>query len=386
MPRKKKEGVEKVDSVVDDRGEILKTLMKQAQKSYGKGAMGFASDFLYKDDHRITTGILSLDRALGGGLPVGRISMIYGPRSSSKTTTFLRSVGRSQRMCSRCWTQAFPLWTPHYDQLEPACACGEYRKTVAAWLDVEGVWDELWSKRFLNIEELILARPDAGEETVDIADSLLRSSAVDIICIDSIAFMTPLAEIERSAADKGMGEQARLVGSMMRKFVSGVNKISNQEGRRPTIWFTNQIRQKTGVVFGNPEVVSGGLAQGFATSTETRTSPRKYKMDEETGEPLSVDMRHKNEKNKTAPAKMEGEYTLILKDTEVKKMGDVKDEDYGIKIGSQLGLVEVGRGWAEYKGTKYDGKSVLERHWMTNPAEYEEFKAEVLDTLKVLRQ
>jgi recombination protein RecA len=173
---------------------------------------------------------------------------------------------------------------------------------------------------------------------------------------------------------------------MMRKFVSGVNAISNQEGRRPTIWFTNQIRQKTGLVFGNPEVVPGGFAQGFATSTETRTAPKKYKMDDETGEPLSVEMKHRNEKNKTAPAKMEGEYTLILKDTEVKRMGAVKDEDYGIKVGAQLGLVEIGRGWAEYKGVKYDGKSVLERHWMTHPDEYEAFKAEVLSTLRVLRQ
>lgn len=395
MPRRKKEdsvndssvddtGVS--DSSVDDRDEQLAAYFKQAEKNYGKGAVQFAIDHGHQNIHRITTGILPLDISLGGGLPVGRVSMFYGPKSSSKTTCFLRSAGRAQRMCSNCWTPAFPIWNVNTQGMTPKCECGDYRKVNIAWLDVEGVWDSAWSRRFMDVNRIVFSAPETGEQACDIADSLLRSGTVDIIVIDSVAFMTPVAEIEKSAAEPTMGTQARLLGNMFRKLVSGTNAVSQRDGRRPTVWFTNQIRNKIGVMFGNPETVPGGYAQGFATSTETRMSPGKYEEDKETGIITGVVMKLRNEKNKTGVAKMEGEYKLVLHDTEVKKMGDVYDEDYALKMGQQTGLVELGRGRAStvWNGMEFDGRSLLERHWMLHRDQYEAFKFKLINHVRTV--
>jgi recombination protein RecA len=371
---------------VDDRDEQLAAFFKQAEKNYGKGAVQFAVDHGHEEIARVTTGILPLDISLGGGLPIGRVSMFYGPKSSSKTTCFLRSAGRAQRMCSNCWTAAFPIWKVDTSGMKPKCACGEYRKVNIAWLDVEGVWDVNWSRKFLDVNRLVWSAPETGEQTCDIADTLLRSGTVDIIVIDSVAFMTPVAEIERSAADPTVGTQARLLGNMFRKLVSGTNSVSLRDGCRPTVWFTNQIRHKVGVMFGNPETVPGGYAQGFATSTETRMSPGKSHDDKETGLPMYVEMRIRNEKNKTAVAKMEGEYKLIMRDTQVKKVGDVQDEDYALKLGQQTGLVEVGRGRGNtvWNGMEFDGKSLLERHWMLNRDDYEMYKTQLMKHIRTV--
>jgi len=249
MAKKSKEEVAS-KKVSDDRDEQLSAYFKQAEKNYGKGSVQFAIDHGHDSMPRVTTGILPLDVSLGGGLPIGRISMFYGPKSSSKTTCFLRAAGRAQRMCSSCWTPAFPIWSVDVEGLEPNCECGEYRKVNIAWLDVEGVWDAVWSRRFLDVSRLVFSSPETGEVACDMADSLLRSGAVDIVVIDSVAFMTPMAEIERSASEPTMGTQARLLGNMFRKLVSGTNAVSQRDGRRPTVWFTNQIRMKIGVMFG----------------------------------------------------------------------------------------------------------------------------------------
>jgi len=385
MPKKKKKEVEKdpkkEQKVVDDRAEQLQALYKAAKKKGVK--IGYANEYQWGHIPRVTTGVLSLDRSLGGGLPVGRISMFYGPKSSSKTTAFLRAAGRAQRMCSTCWTPAFPIWTPNYEPQEPKCACGEYRQCIVAWCDVEGVWDKKWSERFLNVDDLVFSQPETGEQASDIAHTLVSSGSVDIVVVDSIAFMTPFVELEKSAAEKTVGEQARLIGNTMRRLVSSTNSICQREGRRPSVWFTNQIRMKVGVMFGNPETVSGGLAQGFATSCETRMSPGKYERNTDTDTTLAAIMKFRNEKNKTGPAKMEGEYKLILAKSEVKNVGDVMDEQYARKLGEAAGLVKVGRGRAatEYDGVEYDGVSLLERHWMLHPGEYEMYKARLLETL-----
>jgi len=373
---------EEVVAAVDDREEQLALLFKHAAKNYGKGMVQFARDFSYKEVTRITTGILALDYILGGGLPVGRVSLFYGPKSSSKTTAFLRAAGRAQRMCSSCWTPAYPIWTPRYEQREPSCACGNYRQANVAWLDVEGVWDHTWSSRFMNVDHLILSQPETGEQACDITDSLLRSGAVDVIVIDSVAFMEPIAEIEKSAGESTMGEQARLLGKMFRKVVSGINALAARDGRRPTVWFTNQIRHKVGVMFGSPETVPGGFAQGFATSTETRMSPGKYEKDE-TGRTKSVTMKIRNEKNKCGPAKMEGEYILVLKETEFKHTGEIADENYAVKLGQQVGLVNVGRGKQPTvcDGFEYETKAHLVEHWMSEQQDYEDFKTKLLQHL-----
>lgn len=384
MAKKKQEAEKDVKAeakVVDDRLEQLQALYKALKKK--KIQIGYAKDYRWGHIARISTGILGLDRSLGGGLPVGRISMFYGPKSSSKTTAFLRAVGRAQRMCSNCWTPAFPIWTPDFKKQSPKCACKEYRKCIVAWSDVEGVWDEQWSKRFLNIDDLVFSQPETGEQASDIAHTLVASGSVDITIIDSIAFMVPFAELEKSASEKTVGEQARLIGNTMRRLVATTNAVGQREGRRPTIWFTNQIRMKIGVMYGNPEIVPGGYAQGFATSTETRMSPGKYLKEEDTGKTLAAIMKFRNEKNKTGAAKMEGEYKLILAKTETKRLGDVQDESYARKLGQAAGLVQVGSGRQPtvYDGVEYDGVSLLERHWMLNPGEYEVYKAKLLEKL-----
>jgi recombination protein RecA len=386
MAKKKDDEKPEKVKIADDRDEQLGLIFKQAEKEYGKGAVQFAIDHGHENMSRITTGVLPLDVSLGGGLPVGRVSMFYGPKSSSKTTCFLRSLGRAQRMCSNCWTAAFPIWRVDVSGLKPKCECGQYRKVNAAWLDVEGVWDEVWSRKFLDIERVVFSSPETGEQACDIADSLLRSGAVDIIVIDSVAFMTAVAEIERSSTEQTMGTQARLLGTMFRKLVSGTNAVNQRDGRRPTVWFTNQIRMKIGVMFGNPETVPGGYSQGFATSTETRFSAGKYAEDKETKIVTSAEMKFRNEKNKTAVAKLEGEYKLVLHDTEVKKVGDVIDEDYAMKMGAQCGLIEFGRGRAAtiWEGKEFDGRSLLERHWMINRDEYEAFKLKLLNHVRTV--
>ena len=140
MAKKKKE-VE-----ADSRNEQLAALFKVVDKKFGKGSIRYAKDINIGDIKRIGTGIITLDRALGGGLPIGRISNFYGPKSSGKTTNLLRAAGRAQRMCSNCWTPAFQIWTPDYTDRKPECECGNYRRTMIGWIDVEGVWDEVWSK------------------------------------------------------------------------------------------------------------------------------------------------------------------------------------------------------------------------------------------------
>ena len=243
-PEEKAEGQE-------SREERLAALFKAAAKKSGAGSLGFAKEFKFKVVPRISTGVLGLDYALGGGMPVGRISMYFGHKSSSKSTTLLRTIGNAQKMCSNCWTRFKSV--PAKKEKDPpvvTCGCGEPRETVVAYLDVEGAWDHKWSSIFLDPSKLVFSQPETAEQTIDTADALLRSGAVDIIVIDSVAFMTPMSEIDNSSEKASVGVQARLIGDAMRKFVSGINKMAQEEGRRPTIWLTNQIRMKVGIMFG----------------------------------------------------------------------------------------------------------------------------------------
>lgn len=370
------------DAVVDQderasRATEIASLFKAASKKYGDGVIGYAKDFRFKNVMRIPSGIFPLDYALGGGWPVGRVSMAYGTKSSSKSTTFLRSVGNAQKMCSDCWTKIKTV------NGKTSCSCGNNRPTVTLWLDVEGVWDHKWASRFLDTDQVILSQPATAEETIDIGDSFLRSGKVDIIVIDSIAFMTPFTEIERSSSEPTVGVQARLVGNQMRKFVSGINEIGRSDGRRPTVFLTNQIRMKVGVMYGNPETISGGLAQGFATSVEARMSSGKYTMDDVSGKPMYVEMKSRIEKNKTASGtKMESEWLMYLMKTDVKDVGQVKDEDFVLKMAEKTGLIDAEPGHRYiWNGQSFHGASTLEKYWMTHPDEYEELKEQLMNVL-----
>jgi recombination protein RecA len=280
---------------------------------------------------RIPTGIFALDYALGGGFPAGRVNTVYGQKSSAKTTTLLKAIGQAQTLCAICFTL-----------LEGGCKCGENRDAVAAFIDIEGTFEKSWAEAHgVQMDRLLISRPEYAEQGLDIAEAMLRSNECDILVIDSIAFLTAMKEIEESTEKDLVGTQARLLGKGIRKFVSALNQMANENaGRKPTIFLVNQIRQKVGLIFGNNEVQPGGMAPGFAASTETKFWSGKYKIDDDTKRTLSAEMNFRVEKNKTSAARMEGTFTLILAETATKKMGAVYDEDFLISMGEQIGLVE----------------------------------------------
>jgi recombination protein RecA len=367
----------------DPREALLKKLFVDSHKKYKGKLLEYATDVKIEGGvPRITTGVLPQDLAIGGGLPIGRISLYYGHKSTSKTANLLRAAGMAQRYCSNCWTPAYPLWVRDYSGMNPKCSCGDYRRAIVAWIDVEGAWEDDWYSRFIVPELIVKSQPSVGEQAIDICDTLLRSHAADIIIIDSIAFLAPSDELEKSAGDIQPGSQARLMGKAIRKFVSGINEIANQEGKRPTFWFINQIRMKIGVMFGNPETKPGGLAQGFAAGIEVRTRGGKYKMDDDTGKPISVEMGGVVKKNKTAPSNMEFTYKMVCMDTPIKRMGDVIDEPWAVQKGIDLGLIEKPTERTHIYGEhKFVGKSQVDKFFMENREEYWAYKERLLPLL-----
>ena len=362
-----------------NRAAKLSALFKSANKTYGKNTLYSSEDYKFKSLHVIPTGITPLDYALGGGLPVGRISLFYGHKSTAKTTNILRIIGNAQKLCSDCWSYILPK-TP--DSEETSCSCGKKRKMVVAWLDVEGVWEDKWAKKFVTMgEDLLLSQPTSAEQTIDLAYAALKSE-VDIIVIDSIAFMTSNKEQENSAEEVTVGIQARLMGNAMRRFVSVTNQIGKETGRRPTIIMTNQIRQKVGVMYGSNETVPGGLAAGFATSVEIKTSVGKYVTDDSIGgKTVSVTNYAKVEKNKMSVPKMEAEWEVQLLDTDLRRAGDIIDEGWSFTMGERAGLISVAPQNIECEGKRFRGRSLLETYWTENPSDYYNFRIKLMAKL-----
>jgi len=344
-------------------------LVKQIKKKHGEAALLRASEFKVQDVPRIPTGIFDFDYGLGGGFPVGRVSTLYGPKSSAKTTIFLKAIKNAQNMCSTCYT--------FIDGDSGKCRCGEMREFVIAFLDVEGALDVRWARDLgVDTERLLIDIPEYAEAALDIGEALLRSGEVDILVTDSLAFLTPQKEIESSIEKDLMGAQPRLIGKGVRKFLAAMNGVGKDTGRRPTVWFTNQIRMKLGVMFGNPETQPGGYAPGFAASIEVRCSSKKYEIDAKLKKPLWVEMGFKVEKNKVFGAKIAGEYRLMLSSTDDRKPGDVADEDSMIAWGEQLGIITRQGGYNCLDRT-FRIKGDLERALITDP----KFKQELRDTL-----
>ena len=326
----------------DSRDRLTKLLaselMAKIHKKHGGSILMRASDFKVQERPRISTGIFPLDYALGGGFPVGLVSTLFGNKSSSKTTTFLRSISNAQKMCSTCYKYLTDeAW---------GCRCKVPRDFVIAYMDVEGTLDIPWAKSLgVDTDKMIISIPEYAEQTFDISEALVRSGECDILVIDSIAFLTPQKEIEESIEKDQMGIQPRIVGRGIRKFIAAVNGVGNESGRRPTVWFTNQIRQKLGIMFGNPDVQPGGNAPGFAAATETKVSAGKYEMDDVTKKPLAVEINFRVEKNKTSGAKMEGTYRMYTSDTSLKKKGDIDDDAQIVSHAERIGLVHRDGGY-----------------------------------------
>lgn len=362
---------------------LASELMEQIRKKHGKSILMRASDFNIKKVPRIPSGIFLLDYALGGGFPAGRVNVVYGKKSASKTTTVLKSIAQAQQMCGNCWTFPERAETTDPDSGEISvkigkCVCKNFREVVAAYVDVEGTWDAQWATTLgVDTSRLMLSVPDYAEQGLDIADALLRSGNVDVLALDSIAFLTPSKEIEESIEKDMMGVQPRIVGRGIRKFVSAINTVGNETGRRPTIFLTNQIRMMLGVMFGNPETTPGGMAPGFAASVELKLWSGKYEMDEVTGKPLYADMNFRVEKNKTSSAKMEGAFRIILMDSETKKKGEIYDEDGMLSLAEKVGILEKDGGKWRCLGKEFNAKSQVERALLLE----KDFKAKLRTTL-----
>jgi recombination protein RecA len=365
------------DSSKDRIARLLSgDVVKAIRKEYGANSVLRASDTGLHRRPRLPSGIFPIDHALGGGWPAGQIQSLWGHKSSGKTTVVLRSIGEALKLCAICWGRP-----------GSTCQCGsKFRHPVAAFIDSEGTLDLDWGVRQgVPKDALIVSTPDSGEQAIDIADALLRSGDLDILAMDSLAFLVPEKEITESVKKETIGVQARLVGKSMRKFRMALNAAYN-ERRMPTIFLTNQIRMKIGVMFGNPETQPAGLAPGFTSMTEVRMGAQRYELEDKTKRPLYVDIGFKVEKNKSAVSKKQGEFRLILSDTETKKLGDVYDEGGMVEEAEGCGLVEQKGGSWLCLGEKFPTKSKIEQALLKQPEFKASFRAALLQVLAPLEE
>lgn len=383
-------------------GKKLSDYAKKSIKAFGEGAIITANKMNSLDIPRISSGVYPLDKALGGGWPVGRFSMIYGPESSGKTSLFLRGAASAQRTCANCNKIGTlnQCTIPNVDfsngsidgeidtWLITECECGNPQNYSVAWIDQEGVWDGKWAE-ILGVftERLILSRPQFAEQAVDIIESLIYDKIADIIIIDSLAAFSSQAEIQNATGDASIGEGARILNRAFRKWTSAIHaswreKITKDENIIvPTIWMTNQVRQKVGVLFGNPEVRPGGLGQGFVTSVEVRTSGGKSAKDykQEDDDSVDVKLKFQCKKNKTAPAMKKGEYRMVVRDTEIFSVGEVIDYDDVFNDALRHGIIEqISTRKFSFNGHEYSSKKSLKEEWVRDKDLYREVKSELL--------
>ena len=337
---------------------------------FGDSILKRASDERAQSWRRLSTGILPLDLGLGGGFPVGVVNTLWGDKGAFKTSSIGKAMAMAQRSCRDCY-QLLPEFCPAE---EYACQCKgsvKDREILCGFCDVEGTLDLDWFRRLgVNTDRMLLSRPDYAEATFDIVEGILREGAVDVLAVDSLAFMTPQKEIEASTAKDLMGVQSRAIAKGIRKLTAAMNSVGLTYGhdRRPTIFFTNQIRMQIGVMFGNPETQAGGKSPGYSAVTEVKLWPGKYKIDDVTGFPQSAEMNFRVSKNKSSFNKVEGDFTVVLSATDHKKVGEAYDEPYLIARGEICGLIErKGATW-HCLGEKFGKKDDLLQKLLSDPA------------------
>lgn len=319
-----------------EKKKALEVAMSQIEKQFGKGSVMKLGEFKAMEIEAIPTGALSLDIALGiGGVPRGRIIEVFGPESSGKTTLALHIVAEAQKMG------------------------GE-----AAFIDAEHALDPVYAKKLgVDIDNLIVSQPDTGEQALEITESLVRSGALDVIVVDSVAALVPKAEIDGDMGDSHMGLQARLMSQALRKLAGAINKS------KTVLIFINQLREKIGVMFGNPETTTGGRALKFYASV--RMDIRKIENIKQDGEVKGNRVRVKVIKNKVAPPFREAEFDIVYGQG-ISKEGNILD------MAVNLDIVEKAGSWFSYDGNRIgQGRENVKKYLRENPEMLEEIEAKV---------
>jgi recombination protein RecA len=326
----------------DSKQKALQLTLDKLDKTYGKGTVMKMGDAVAEEIESISSGSLTLDYALGvGGYPKGRVIEIYGPESSGKTTLTLHAIAECQK------------------------AGG-----IAAFIDAEHAFDRFYAQNLkVNIDELIISQPDNGEQALEIADNLIRSGAIDIIVIDSVAALTPKSEIEGEMGDSKMGLHARLMSQALRKLTSNISKTNC------TVIFINQLREKIGVMFGNPETTTGGNALKFYSSVRLDIR-RSTQIKDTNGNVLGNKTRVKVVKNKVAPPFKLSEFDIMYSKG-ISKMGEIID------LGVNYGIIDKSGSWFSYGETKLgQGRDSVKAILNDNPDLCEELESKIVEALK----
>jgi recombination protein RecA len=324
-----------------DKLKALEVTLGKIEKDYGKGTIMRLGDNAIENIQVISTGSIGLDAALGiGGLPRGRVIEIYGPEASGKTTLAIHAIAEAQK-----------------------------NGGIAAIIDAEHTFDRSYAEKLgVDVENLLISQPDNGEQALEITDNLIRSGALDIVVIDSVAALTPKAEIEGEMGDSKMGLQARLMSQALRKLTANISKTNT------SCVFINQLREKIGIMFGNPETTTGGNALKFYASV--RLDIRRTSQLKDGEEAIGNRTRVKIVKNKLAPPFKKADFDILFGEG-ISQLGEIVD------LGTDFNIIKKSGSWFSYGDTKIgQGRDAVKQILKDNPELYDELKTKVMEALK----